>query len=417
MIGRKNMNRIGTVFSLAVIFLLFFPRPSFSGGLQGAKASAMATAFVAIADDPSAIAYNPAGLTQLTGTNIYGGPSFVIPSTTYISPSGRSEHTDFQIFFPPHLYVSSNAGTKDMRLGIGIYSPFGIGGRKWDENSLTRFSSVESLIATISINPTVAYQILPTLSIGAGVDFMISKMKSEKRINQSALGTSDGEVTLDALGTGWGYNFGILFTPDRRFSLGVAYRSRIKVTHKGDIELKDIAPALQPAFGGSSFKTDMESPATFPELINFGIAIRPDDKLTVTLEYEWGAWTTFKNADLKLEHEVPAAGFTSSSTPRDWEDGWIAKIGADYQLNDKLSLRGGYAFLKSQVPDSTLDAANPDSNQHNFSIGFGYKMKEIIVDIFYIADFYEDRKIHNNILSGEYENFAHFFGFSIGKKF
>jgi long-chain fatty acid transport protein len=406
------------LFSLIVLILILLPRPSFaSGPIQGAKASAMATAFVAVADDPSAIAYNPAGLTQLTGTNIYGGPAFVIPSTTYISLSGQSEHTDFQIFFPPQLYVSSDAGTKDMRLGIGIYSPFGIGGRKWDENGLTRFSSVEYMIATMSINPTVAYRILPTLSIGAGVDFMISKMESEKRINQSALGAADGKVTLDALGTGWGYDIGILFTPDRRFSLCFVYRSRIKVTHKGDIELKDIAPALQPAFGGASFKMDIESPTTFPELINFGIAVRPDDKLTVSLEYEFGGWSTFRNAELKLEHGVPAAGFTSSSTPLDWKDAWIAKIGADYKVNDKLSIRGGYAFVKTQIPEQTLDASSPDANQHNFSVGFGYEIKKMVEDVFYMADFYEDRKVHNNILSGEYENFAHIFGFSIGKKF
>jgi len=398
--------------------LIFFPTSSFAGGpVHGAKATAMGTAFVAVADDPSAIVHNPAGLTQLTGTNVYGGPTFVIPSTTYISPSGQSENTDFQIFFPPQLFVTSDLGTKDMRLGIGIYSPFGIGGRKWKENGLTRFSSVESMIATFSINPAVAYQILPTLSIGAGVDFMISKMKSEKRIDQSALGATDGKVTMDGIGTGWGYNFGVLFVPDNRWSFGLGCRSRIKVTHKGDVELKDIAPVLQPAFGGSSFKTDMETTSTFPELINFGIAFRPDDKLTIASEFEYGGWSTFNHAGLKLDHEVPEAGFTSSSSPLDWKDAWIAKIGADYKLNDKLSIRGGYAFVKTQVPEHTLDASNPDSNQHNFSVGFGYKMKKIFADFFYMADIYEDRKVHNNILSGNYENLAHFFGFSVGKKF
>jgi len=406
------------LFISMLLYIFLCPAISIAGGpVQGSKASAMGTAFVAVADDPSAIAHNPAGLTQLTGTTIYGGNTFVIQSTTYENPSGQSEDTDFQVFFPPHLYVVSDFGKRDMRFGIGIYSPFGIGGRKWDENGLTRYSSVKNMIATISINPAIAYRILPSLSIGAGIDFMISKTEAEKMIDQSALGAGDCNVTMDGLGTGWGFNLGILFMPDRRWSIGLGYRSRIKVTHKGDIELTHIAPALQPAFGGSGFKTDMESPTTFPELLNFGIAYRPDEKWTLAIEFEYGGWSTFDSAELKLENEVPEAGFTDSSTLLDWHDAWIAKIGADYKINDKLSIRGGYAYVETMVPEHTLDAGNPDSDHHNFCTGFGYKVKSLVFDFFYIADIYEDRTVSNNILSGKYENFTHFTGFSVGKQF
>jgi long-subunit fatty acid transport protein len=52
----------------------------------GAKAAGMGTAFVAVADDPSAIAYNPAGLAGSRGTRIYGGATAVIPSSKYERP-------------------------------------------------------------------------------------------------------------------------------------------------------------------------------------------------------------------------------------------------------------------------------------------------------------------------------------------
>jgi long-chain fatty acid transport protein len=68
----------------------------------------MGSAFVAIADDPSAILHNPAGLAQVKGTNIYSGVTAVIPSTEYKSPSGASEETDFKFFFSPYLYISSH---------------------------------------------------------------------------------------------------------------------------------------------------------------------------------------------------------------------------------------------------------------------------------------------------------------------
>ena len=377
----------------------------------------MGTAFVAIADDPSAITHNPAGLTQLTGTNIYGGATFVIPFTMYTSPSDKSEDTDFQIFFPPHIYISSDFGTKDFRFAVGIFSPFGIGGRKWDEQGLTRFSSTENLIATVSINPTIAYHVLPSLSVGVGLNYMLSRTQAKKMIDQSALGAGDGELILKGIGDGWGYNLGILFTPDKRLSVGFAYRSSIKVTHHGDIELKNIAPALQPVFGGSDFETDMDTPSTFPEIISLGIAYRPTENLTLGIDAEKGGWSSFDRADIDLENEIPEAGFSDISTRLDWHTAWIIKIGADYKVNEKLSLRGGYAYVETPVPEHTLDASNPDSDQHNFCVGFGYKMKKLFIDVFYISAFYKDRTVKNSILSGTYENFSHYFGFSIGKKF
>ncbi|MFQ5901536.1 MAG: OmpP1/FadL family transporter, partial [Thermodesulfobacteriota bacterium] len=114
--------------------LLLFPAVSWASGFrittQGAKATAMGNAFVATADAPSAIAYNPAGLIRSKGTNIYLGPTMVIPSTTYKSPSGESEDTNYQVFYPPHLYISSDLEMENVTFGIGIFAPFGLG-TKW----------------------------------------------------------------------------------------------------------------------------------------------------------------------------------------------------------------------------------------------------------------------------------------------
>jgi long-chain fatty acid transport protein len=404
---------------VAILFPFFLtPANSFaSNPVEGAKAAGMGTAFVAVADDPSAIAHNPAGLVQLKGTNIYGGTTFVIPSTTYTSPSGQSEDTEFQVFFPPHIYFSSDFGMKDMRFGVGIYSPFGIGGAKWSKEGLTRYNSTESMIATLAINPSFAYQVLPSLSIGIGLNYMVSRTQAKRMVDQSVFGADDGEIILKGIGDGWGYNFGLFFTPHERLSIGFAYRSRIKVTHNGDIEFKHIAPALQASFGGSDFETDMHTSSTFPEDISFGIAYRPSEKLTFAFDAEWEGWSSFKSAELDLEDEVPSANFTDSSAPLDWKDAWLIKFGAEYRLNESLALRGGYVYVETYVPDHTLDAANPSAVQHNFAIGLGYKVKKLVIDFFYNAGFHEDRNVKNEILSGKYENFIHSFGFSIGKKF
>lgn len=410
-------NKVRVLFvTLSLLFL--FQNTSFAGApVHGAKAAGMGTAFVAIVDDPSAIMHNPAGLTQLKSTNIYNGITAVIPSTEYESPTGKSEDTKFEVFFPPHLYICSDLTTDKIAVGLGIFSPFGIGGRDWDDNGATRYISTESTITTITVNPTFAWQISPHLSIGIGAFYLYSDNTAERRVDQSAFGAADGDFDLDADGDGWGYNFGFLLKPWDGLSLGLAYRSHVDVDQSGNAELRNIAPALQPVFGGSKFKTNVDTTVDFPEIVSLGIAYRPTEKLIFGFDVEWVRWSRFDDQKLDFGDEVPAAGFTDTTVELDWNNQWLIKVGLEYSATDKLALRTGYAYLESPVPDRTLSPANPDADQHNFSIGFGYKIGKWVVDFFYNAAFFEDRTVDNSILSGEYENFVHYIGNSVGYRF
>jgi long-chain fatty acid transport protein len=395
-----------------------FQNASFAGTLvHGAKAAGMGTAFVGIADDPSAIMHNPAGLTQLKGTNMYSGVTAVIPSTEYKSPSGGSEETDFKVFFPPHIYFSSDSNMENMVVGLGVFSPFGIGGRYWSKRGLTRYLSTESTIATISVNPTLAWQLSTKLSVGLGVYYLHSLNTAEKMMDQSMFGAPDGKFKLDADGGGWGYNLGILVAPIEKLSLGFAFRSKVTVDQEGDTELKNIAPALQPFFGGSKYKTDVDTTIDLPEIVSFGIAYKPTTQLTLGFDVEWVKWSRFDQQTLDFKNEVPAAGFSDILIDLDWEDQWLVKFGLEYYLNKNFALRAGYAFIETAVPEHTLSPANPDADSHSFGIGFGYKTGRWIVDGFYSAGIYRDRNVNNNILSGEYENLCHFIGLSVGNKF
>src|SRR5512143_182233 len=64
-----------------LLVLLFTASTSFAAGFRlpeaGAKAMGMGFSFTAQADDPSAIYFNPAGLTQLNGNNLKLGVTYV----------------------------------------------------------------------------------------------------------------------------------------------------------------------------------------------------------------------------------------------------------------------------------------------------------------------------------------------------
>jgi long-chain fatty acid transport protein len=388
------------------------------GPVDGAKAAGMGTAFVAVADDPSAILFNPAGLTQLPGTNFYSGGSLIVPSSQYKSPSGKSEKTEFQTFFAPHLYASSDFNTKEMCFGLGVYSPFGIGGTKWSETGLTRYISTDSLIGTVAVNPVAAWRLTPWLSLGAGFYYECAEVTSERMINQSSLRAGDGKFSLEShgLGGGWGYNAGILFFPGQRFSFGLSYRSWSNVGEDMTLTLDNIAPALRSLLGGSSFKTGASSSIDFPQAVCPGVAFRPTERLTFSFDANWLGWSSLKVMNVDLQRKVPQAGVTDISIPFDFKDAWMLKAGFEYKLNDKLALRGGYMYTENNMPDITLNPGNPNADQHGVTLGLGYKMGRFTFDTFCLGDFYDNRKVSNEILIGEYRSFMLIVGSSVNFK-
>lgn len=416
--GVYLMGRFFTYLFFALLyFLLIGPGHLSAGsGVYGTKSAGMGTAFLAVSDDPSAIAFNPAGLIQLEGTHLYNGVT-AITSSTKFKGSGYSAHTEFRMFFPPFMYATSDLGTRDFRFGLGLFSPFGIGGRKWPTDGVIKYLSVENSTATGAVNPTVAYRLFPNLSIAAGISYMMARIEAESRINQSAVGSQDGTLEMTAQGGGWGYNLGIFFTPSSQWSFGIAYRSSIKIDYDGKVVLSNIAPALQPLFGGSRFRSGISSKCTFPDQLGLGIAYRPLEKWTISVEAERYGWSSFRESEIEVERKVSAAGFADRKTRLDWKDTVAFKIGAEYKYNGALSLRGGYAYFPSYVPDHTLEPSNPDSDQHNISVGLGYRFGSCLFDFSYNLGLWEDRKVVNGILSGKYENTVHYFSFGLNKTF
>lgn len=391
--------------------------PAYAGGpIHGARAAGMGTAFIGLADDPSALLHNPAGITQLSGSQIYTGVTVLSSHSDYSSASA-DETTKSQYFFPPHLYCTSDLGTQEIVFGLALDAPFGIGGRQWDERGETRYLSTENTITTFAVNPAVAWKVTAKLSMAAGVDYLYADMQMERMVDQSFVGASDGRARVETDGDGWGYNLGLLYRPNDRWQLGLAYRSEIKVDFSGDMRLSGIAAPLQPLFGGASFSTAVQTASTFPEIYSIGVAFWPNDRLVVAVDAELVRWSSFDQSTLRLTPQVPAAGVTDTTTPLDWDDSLQLKIGGEYQLDETWKLRAGYAFIQGVVPEYTLGPENPDADQHNFSIGVGWQKDQLTVDWFYNLGLFEKQRVNNTLLKGSYDTEAHYLGMSFGYRF
>src|SRR6266404_3395559 len=95
---------------------------------QDPEAIARGNAFVATADNPSAMYYNPAGITQLEGQNVQVGSLFYLNIyADYVSPSGEKTKNITKIIPVPQLGYTLTLKDMPFSFGLGVYAPYGLG--------------------------------------------------------------------------------------------------------------------------------------------------------------------------------------------------------------------------------------------------------------------------------------------------
>ena len=129
---------------------------------QDAFATARGEAFVATADNPSAIYYNPAGITQLEGNNLRGGiygiyldPSYSPPSSA--PNSGNTYHSSDNLAAVPQLFYTHTLKNLPLSFGLGVYAPYG-GNMSWPQDTGFRSVAISGSLKYFTINPVVAIQ-------------------------------------------------------------------------------------------------------------------------------------------------------------------------------------------------------------------------------------------------------------------
>jgi len=339
---------------------------------QGARAMGMIDAFVAGADDASSVYYNPAGLTRLARPQLIVD-GYLAHAVTRYNGRGETDESDGKWYTLPWLYFGvPMPGYDDVAVGIGVYTPFGLGSR-WADDSLVRHYTTLAEIRLVNINPSVAWQCTERLSIGAGLDFYTSRVLSRRMADYSLFGGGDGQVKMDADGRGWGYNLGLQYRVTDRITLGFTWRSPVKVGYDGDVQFDNVPPALAPLFGGTHKSYDVDAQIDYPGIAAGAIAWQATDKLRIEFAAEWSKWSTRDTQAINIHGPAVV-----QQPPQElgWKNSWVLMLGAEYQLNERWSVRCGYGFNETPAPPSTADPSIPTGNTHAVSVGLGYRINE-----------------------------------------
>ena len=371
--------------SIGTLLLLLGSGQAWAGGVsfteQGAAASGKANAFTGEANDPSAIFYNPAGITQLPGTQFMIGTSIVkLDSTFRSSTSGESELQD-QFPIIPHFFITHRFKQWDERvsIGLGVYTPFGIV-VDWPDNWQGRFNTTNARLRVTVYNPTVAYQVTPEFSAAAGIRIADAAAEFEQKFfppAESKVRVHD----LEAHPIGW--NVGLLYhLKEISTSVGLQFRSELQAKFNGDADFS--GPA---AFPNTRFHTSVKLP---PQLI-LGVSTKAIPRWTINADIEWEGWRTVGSIPKSFDG---AASALNSPGFRLWKNSYVFRIGAEYAATERLALRGGFFYDQTPIPKETFDPTIPNADLYALTTGAGYRWEATSVDVAYLFGFYEKRAIN-----------------------
>ena len=141
---------------IAVLFVLGLAAlPAWAGGFQvtaqSARSMGMGLATSGLADDASAIYYNPAGLAFQRTSWVAGGMLATKLAGEYTAPGGPIEDQKQSVNILPQLYYAQPVGP--VVLGLGSYAPFGLP-LQWENRDTFSGRRVSYLanIRTLNVN-------------------------------------------------------------------------------------------------------------------------------------------------------------------------------------------------------------------------------------------------------------------------
>lgn len=316
---------------------------------QDAEAIGRGNAFAATADDPAAIYYNPAGITQLEGQNIQIGSLFYLDvDADYVSPSGKKFQNRRSIIPVPQLDYVYTPDSFPLSFGLGVYAPFGLK-MQWPDDAPFRNAGLEAQLTYTTINPVVAWKPIDSLSIAAGPTFNYSEAELLQGILISPL-----QLYFKGHDWAYGFNAGIMWQPHPMWSFGAKYFSATTMDYRGTASFNPNLPILPPPTGTTTH-------LDFPQMISGGISFRPTTNWNFEVDIDWTDWDRVKSA------VIDGIG----TLPLNWESSFFYEFGVTRQLGSGYYLSAGYFFSEASTPERSYTPLVPDTNLHVGSLGVG----------------------------------------------
>lgn len=409
---RQSLSRFVCSSLLAVIIAGDAEASGFA--LREQSASMLGTAFASSAagsEDISTMFYNPAGLTRMSGSQLLGVTSLIIPqvhvrngraSTASGIPisggQGGKEvvpDTVVPVFYALWDVQQSLNIAQNIKLGFALNVPFALAS-DYADGWIGRYHALHSRLTVYNFNPVIAYEVLPGLSLAAGLQVQYADARLTNAIDFGSLGRAaglpaalarptqqDGRAEVEGDDVGYGYNFSILYEPWRGTRFGAAFRSEVGHNLKGDADFDfdsagvgQLIAARSGAFAASKGTARL----TTPWSATFGFCHDITDAWTIVGTLERTGWSAFDQ--LRIKFQNPAQ--PDNVTDQNWNDSWFGALGVIYRPSESWTLRGGVSWDESPIPERKRSPRIPADDRGWIAFGAGYRpLPNVMIDFGY----------------------------------
>lgn len=459
---------------LILIVVLMCPRAINASGFTilelGARGAGMGGAFVAIADDGSALFYNPAGIAfqkglrfEMDGFLVKGFFHFtpsLVPRGTIVPEDGYNGNVAPKFQILNNLYIAKDLNSK-WTIGFGAYAPFGLGDNwtnfKDSDPASTkfvgRFAGTRGRLENVWFQPTLAWRFTDNSSVAFGPAIVYTHIMLEQSIlnpldDGKVFGQTIAPLVLPdqdpvlagrslarLLPEGRSRFAGISFSPGftagylykhtaSKTNLGAMWRSPVvhHVSGKASFAFTDNYPlksfigadTIPKLFPAQDISASFSTPGTFV----VGVANSSFWKSTIAFDFLYQNYKRFKDIPLNFTKTKDTATPPELRFAFNFKNTYFLRAGIEKRLSEKTIVRGGYYFDKSALDDKSVGPFFPDSSKNVVTFGASRQMGNKEITIFYqgakvlnrTTNVVENAKVFTN---GEYRSFINLLGFGL----
>ena len=356
------------------------------------RGNGMGGALIALADEPSAIAYNPSGMTQLEGTQTQTGMTLIAPSSK-LKINGKTYDTVNKVYAPPHMYLTHQLND-DFWVGFGAFTRFGVG-TNYDKDWVGRYNMYKASLESYSLSPAMAYKINDDWSVGAALDCMYLAFDL-RQVTSPLAPTGNSDFHLDNSGWAFGWNVSTRYEITDKAAIGVIYRAPQKLVGSGKSKLIS-----------SGLSEDLTMEATVPGSFSLGLAYKFTDTFRMEVDAIYTNWSDYRTLEYRFGSATALAALGSTSrditSDKYWNDVWRYQLGAEWDVTPNHTVRAGIVYDESPIRKGYEDYMLPSNDRVMYSVGYSYSQSAWSVDLSLMYLDMIDRHIDADLTKGVYD--------------
>ncbi len=286
-------------------------------------------------------------------------------------------------------------------VGAMVSAPFGLA-TDYEAGWVGRYHALESDVRIIDLTLSAALDINEHVSVGGGVIFERAEVTLSNAIDfgssvcrpSAATGglpppfclplggnvygpqQNDGAVEVTGDDTGIGFIAGLYLKPTERLSLGLSHRTEVDHALEGEADFtvpSNVAPILAVGAPGQFVDTGVTADLTTPGITTLSAVYQATDRLALMADASRTGWDSLRTIDIDFDNTQP-----TSSEEYAWRDSMFYSIGGEFAVSDRLTLRAGFAYDETPVPDARRTPRLPDDDRKWFSVGATWAMNDAL---------------------------------------